>query len=165
MKLYIKQLAFNGSESFPIMDENGQTKYFAQGEFYSRGKKIRVFNLSGFEVCTVRQKPSCVNQKYVVSVGGMQLAEITREMLFLHPELDISGLDWEVIQQGGMHEYSINRSGRHIVTVHSKLMEYGPSVEADISPNANEIAVLGVVLAIDLLLYSAPNIGFLVVGG
>ena len=165
MKLYIKQLAFNGSESFPIMDESGQTKYFAQGEFYSRGKKIRVFNLSGFEVCTVQQKASCVNQKYSISVEGMHVAEINRDMLTLHPELEISGLDWEVLQQGGIHEYSINRSGKHIVTVHSRWMDYGPCVEADIAPDVNEIAVLGVVLTIDLLLYAAPNINFLVVGG
>ena len=46
MKLYLKQKVFSWGDSFTVYDENGNDKYYVEGEIFSFGKKLHIYDLS-----------------------------------------------------------------------------------------------------------------------
>jgi uncharacterized protein YxjI len=45
MKLYIKQKVFSWADRFTVKDENGADRYFVEGEMFSWGKKLHVYDM------------------------------------------------------------------------------------------------------------------------
>lgn len=50
MKLYIKQKAFSFREKFFVKDEYECDRYYIEGEVFTLGSKLHVYDLSGNEV-------------------------------------------------------------------------------------------------------------------
>ena len=50
MKLYIKEKVFSWTDRFTVRDEQGNDKYYVEGEFFSWGKKLHVYDLHDREV-------------------------------------------------------------------------------------------------------------------
>ncbi len=55
MKLYIKQKNFSWVDRFTIKDENGQDKYYVEGEMFSFGKKLHIFDMGNVERAFIQQ--------------------------------------------------------------------------------------------------------------
>ena len=47
MRLYIKQAVFSWRDRFAVRDEFGGDRYFAEGEFFSMGKQLHVYDSNG----------------------------------------------------------------------------------------------------------------------
>lgn len=155
MKLYIKQKVFSWADRFTVKDEDGQDRYFVEGELLSWGKKLHVYDAQGNEAAFIQQKVWSFLPRYFVFVGGEQLAEIVRELTLLKPRYSIGGLDWSVEGSFWEHDYVITRSEREVVTIHKEWMTWGDCYELDISDRRDELPALAVVLAIDCITASA----------
>lgn len=92
MKLYIKEKVFSWNERFTVKDENGWDKYYAEGELFSLGKKLRLLNIHGEEVALIQQQLFTLMPRYSVSVAGRQIAEIRKEFTFFFQRYVIDGL-------------------------------------------------------------------------
>ena len=49
MKLYIRQKVFSWTDRFTVRDGDGRDRYTVEGELFSWGKKLHVFDASGRE--------------------------------------------------------------------------------------------------------------------
>ena len=47
MSLYIKQHIFSWGDQFSVYDESGNEKYFVEGEVFSFGKKLHLYDMQG----------------------------------------------------------------------------------------------------------------------
>ena len=56
MKLYIKQKVFSWNDKFTVKTSYGEDKYAVEGELFSLGKKLHVYDMSGREVAFIQQK-------------------------------------------------------------------------------------------------------------
>ena len=126
MKLYIKEKVFSWSDTFYVKDAYGEDKYTVEGEFFSLGKKLHVYDRHGAEV-----------------------ARVKREFSFLRPRYTIENLGWDVEGSFWEHDYQITKQSRPIVTITKEWMTWGDSYELDIENPADEIVALAVVLTID----------------
>ena len=149
MKLYIKEKVFSWSDKFYVMDEDGNEKYIVEGEFFSLGKKLHVYDLQGAEVAFIKQELMTFLPRFTVYAGGGEIAQVKREFTFFRPRYTIEGLGWEVDGSFWEHDYQITRYGQPIVTITKEWMTWGDSYELDIANPADEIVALAVVLTID----------------
>lgn len=154
MKLYIKQKVFSWNDKFTVKDEHGRDKYRVEGELFSFGKKLHVYDMSDKEVAFIQQKLFSFMPRYYVFKGESQVAEIERKISFFTQKYYVGGLDWDVNGDFLAHDYEIVKNGRPIVTMHKEWMTWGDCYELDISPDADEIVSLAVVIAIDCVMAS-----------
>lgn len=166
-KLYMKQKIFSWKDRFTIKDQNDNDRYSVEGEFFSIGKKLHIYDMNGNEVAFVHQKVLTLLPRFFVFVNGTQVAEIVKEFTILKPRYRIEGLNWEV--QGDIfdHDYQITENGRVVVGIHKAWFSWGDSYELDIADTADsdrEVMALAVVLAIDCVMddnesasYSSTN--------
>ena len=146
--LYMRQKVFSWKDRFNIQGEDGSDRYWVEGEFFSVGKKLHVYDMTGVEVAFVRQKVMSFRPRFFVFVQGVQVAEIVREFA-LRPRYTIHGLGWEVRGDFWEHDYEILSQGRSVVRVHKAWMTWGDAYEIDIDRDEDTLPALAVVLAID----------------
>ena len=149
MKLYIKEKVFSWSDTFYVKDANGEDKYTVEGEFFSLGKKLHVYDRHGAEVAFIQQELFTFLPQFTVFVGGAEVARVKREFTFFRPRYTVEGLDWDVDGSFWEHDYQITRQGSPIVTIQKEWMTWGDSYMLDIANPADEIIALAVVLTID----------------
>ena len=149
MKLYIKEKVFSWTDTFSVKDAHGEDIYTVEGEFFSLGKKLHIYDRHGAEVAFIRQELFTFLPQFTVSVGGAEVARVKKEFSFLRPRYTVEGLDWEVEGSFWEHDYQISRNGTPIVTIAKEWMTWGDSYELDIQNPADELIALAVVLTID----------------
>ena len=149
MKLYIRQKVFSWKDKFTVKDFDGRDVYQVEGEFFSLGKKLHIYDMSGNEVAFIQQKVLSFLPRYYVYVGDNQVAEIVKKFTFLRPKYEVLGLNWHVEGDFFAHNYVITDGNSMVVEINKEWMTWGDCYELNISPNANEIIALATVLAID----------------
>ena len=157
MKLYIKEKVFSWNEKFFVKDAFGQDKYVVEGEFFSLGKKLHVFDMAGREVAFIKQELLTFLPQFSVHKDGDEIARVKKELSFFFPRYSIEGLGWEIEGSFWEHEYQITKNGRSIVTISKEWMTWGDSYELDIADPADEILALAVVLTIDCVREAQQN--------
>lgn len=158
MRLYIKQKVFSWVDRFSVMDENGQDRFFVEGEF-SIGKKLHVYDTTGHERAFIQQKLFSFLPRYFVFVNGVEIAEIVKEFTFLFPKYSIEGLGWEMTGDFFAHDYEIVQNGQSIVSIHKEWMTWGDCYVLDIADGRDEINALAMVLAIDCVMAAQAAAG------
>jgi uncharacterized protein YxjI len=149
MKLYIRQKVFSFKDKFTVKDQYGQDKYMVEGEFFSLGKKLHVYDMTGNEVAFIQQKVLSFLPRYFVFVGERQMAEIVKKFSLFTPKYEVAGLGWQVTGNFMAHDYEVSDNGRPVVIIHKEWMTWGDCYELDIVQGADEIIALATVLAID----------------
>jgi uncharacterized protein YxjI len=140
---------FSFKDKFTVKDEYGQDKYMVEGEIFSLGKKLHIYDMAGNEVAFIQQKVLSFLPRYFVFVGDKQIAEIVRKFTLITPKYEVLGLNWQVAGDFMAHDYEVTDNGRPVVLIHKEWMTWGDCYELDIAPYADEIAALATVLAID----------------
>lgn len=159
MKLYMKQKVFSFRDKFTIKDENGNDKYYVEGEILSLGKKLRVYDMHGNKLAFVREKLVTFMPKFTVEIHGREIAEIVKKITLFTPKYYVNGLGWDVDGDLFSHNYVIYDRGRIVVSIHKQWMAWGDTFELDVHDEKNEIAALAVVLAIDAVMNRNSNAG------
>lgn len=154
MKLYMKQKVFSLKDRFYIKDEQGNDRYYVEGEFFSIGRKLHLYDMNGNELAFIQQKVLTFLPRFFVYMNGKNVAEIVKEFTFLRPKYSINGLGWNVDGDIWSHDYSVLDNGRNVASVHKAWFSWGDSYEIDISNREEEVLTLAVVLAIDAVLYN-----------
>ena len=149
MKLYIKQKIFSWNDKFSVYDETGAERYYVEGELFSWGKKLHVYDRVRREAAFVRQELFTLLPKFIVSIGGQDIAEIVKEFTFFKPKYRIDGLGWEIDGDFWDHEYEIKKNGRTIVSLSKEWFTWGDSYRVEVYQEDLEAVVIALVIAID----------------
>ena len=157
MKLYVKQKAFSWRDRFYVKDEKGNDRFVVEGEIFTWGKKLHVYNASGTEVAFIRQKVWSWLPRYFVEVGGCVVCEIVKEFTFFRQSYRLEGLSWRLDGDFWAHEYSLKDKGRQIMRLSKKWFTWGDSYELDIANPQEELLCLCVALAVDCALASQQS--------
>ena len=155
MNLYIKQKFFSFKDKFTVKDEYGEDKYIVEGEFFSLGKKLHIYDMAGNEVAFIQQKLLSFLPRYCVFIGDSQIAEIVKQFSLFTPKYEVLGLNWQVAGNFTAHDYEITDNGNPVVLIHKAWGTWSDCYELNIAPGADEIVALATVLAIDCVISQA----------
>ena len=156
MKLYIKQKVFSWRDKFAVKDESQNDRWYAQGEIFTFGRKLRVFDAGGAEVAFIRQKVLSFLPRYYIEIGGKEY-EFVRELNLLRPKYTIRNLDWIIDGNFWEHNYNVTNSQGDVMKVSKAWFSWGDFYELDILNDSDELLCLCVVLAIDCITADAAG--------
>lgn len=152
MKLYMKQKVFSLRDKFWIKDESEKDKYYVEGQI-SFGKKLHIYDDQKREIALIQEKLAALFGKYEVSVGGTLVATVKGKPSLLKTKLNIEELGWLVEGTMTAHEFGVfDREGRELARVSKAWVSWGDSYEIDIADEKDEVLILAVVLAVDILI-------------
>ena len=152
MKLYIRQKVFSWRDRFSVMDQEGNDKYFVEGELFSMGKRLHVTDMTGTEVLTLRQKAWSFRPRYEVYQGDKHIGTVRAEFSPIKPRYAVDGLGWKAAGSFLGLDYAITAGSRQVAAIHKAFMSWGDSYELSIAEKEDELPALAVVLAIDCVL-------------
>ena len=66
MKFYIKQKVFSWADKFTIYDESGNEAYWVEGEVFSIGKKLDLFDMANNHKAHIHQKVLSFLPRYLL---------------------------------------------------------------------------------------------------
>ena len=150
MKLYIKQKVFSWRDKFAVKDEAQDDRWFAQGEIFTFGRKLHVYDARGVEVAFIRQKIWSFLSRYYIEIGGREY-EFVREFMILRPKYTIRNLDWVIDGNFWEHDYVVTDGNGDIMRMAKAWLSWGDFYELDIRHEHNELLCLCVALAIDCI--------------
>ena len=155
MKLYMKQKVFSWTDKFTVKDEEGQDRYFVEGEFFTFGKKLHVSDENHHEVAFIREKVWSLMPRFFVEVDGREVCQIVKRFTFFKQKYELEGTGWHVDGDFWAHEYMVYDGGQPIMRLSKHWFTWGDSYELDIVDPKNAVMCLSVVLAIDAALAAA----------
>jgi len=151
MKLYIKQKVFSWRERFAIKDAWQQDRWFAQGEIFTVGRQLHVFDHTGKEVAYIRQKVISFLPRYFIELDGKEY-EIVKELTLFRPRYTIRNHDWTIEGNFIAHEYKIRDRHGDVMTISKALISWGDFYEVNIFNDHDELLCLCTTLAIDCMM-------------
>ena len=157
MKLYIREKVFSWGDRFFVKDAWGEDRYEVQGEVFTLGKRLHIYDMAGREVALIRQKLLSWMPVYEVYVDGELRGSVRRAFTFLRPRYTVEELGWEIQGSFMAHDYEITRGAQRVATVQKEWMTWGDSYELDIADEGNALMVLAAVIVMDCVMEDAAN--------
>ena len=149
MKLLFKQRFFSWFDSYDIFNEYGETVYTVKGQL-SWGHCLKIFDASGFEVGTVKERVLALLPKFEIYIGERYCGCIRKEFTFFKPKFTIDFNGWNVDGDYFEWDYSITDSyGEHVAAVSKDLFRLADTYVIDVDHPRDSLCVLMLVLAID----------------
>lgn len=149
MKLLFKQRMFSWFDSYDIYSENGDTLYTVRGQL-SWGHCLKVFDSTGNEIGTVKERVFTFLPKFEVYMGDNYVGCISKEFSFFRPKFNIDFNGWHI--DGDFFEWDYNildPMGKNIASVSKQLWNWTDTYVIDVADPRDAIYALMLVLAID----------------
>ena len=147
-KYYINQ-KFSFRDRFTVKDENMDDVFFAEGQFFTFGKKIHMHTMDGDEVLYIKQNIWSFLSRYEFFVGDELISEMKQEFTFFKKKYNIITPNWQIIGDVWALNYEIREGNQVIATINKKWFSFMDAYEIDVFAEEYLELVLGVVIAID----------------
>jgi len=149
MKLLFKQRMFSWLDSYDIFNEAGETVYTVKGQI-AFGHCLKIFDASGNEIGTVKQKILTWLPKFEMYLGEQYIGCISKEFTLLKPKYNIDCNGWQIDGDWLEWEYTIlNGTGQCIATVSKQIWNWTDTYVIDVVDFKDALCALMLVLAID----------------
>lgn len=157
MKFYIKQKVFSWKDKFTIYNECGNEAYFVEGELFSIGKKLNLFDTNHNQLAHIHQKVLSFLPRYFIEIDGKDVAEVVKHFTLFTQKFSVTGYDWQVDGDFLAHEYRIYRDNYTVATISKEWFTFGDAYSINITDGVEPVSVLCVVLIIDAILAQVNN--------
>lgn len=151
MNLHFKEKQYNWGDTFYILDENNQRRYWVRSSILLWNKKWEICDLDKNVLAVIKNEPkSLLKQKYYVLMNEQKAAAITKEISLI-PKYTIEGPDWQM--HGAMlHEYEMLREGQEVLSFHREITPWGDRPVLKVASPADELLALAVVTTISYVM-------------
>lgn len=147
-RYYINQ-NFSFRDRFRITNENQEDVFFAEGEFLSFGKKIRLYTMDGEELLFVKEQIFKFLSQYDFYIGDQLVGEMKRELSFFKARYTMLQPDWTIQGDLWSHNYEIKAGNQMIAVIRKKVFSFMDAYEIEVYEEDFVEIVLGIVIAID----------------
>lgn len=149
MKLLFKQRVFSWFDSYDIYDEAGNPVYTVRGQL-AWGHCLKIFDASGREVGTVKEKVLTFLPKFELYLADQYLGCIQKEFTFFKPKYHIDCNGWSIEGDFFEWEYSIiGADGRQVAAISKEIFHWADTYVIDVKQPQDALCALMFVLAID----------------
>ncbi|MFI3326317.1 MAG: LURP-one-related family protein [Clostridia bacterium] len=159
MTLYIKQKIFSIGDKYDILDAYQNPVYTAEGEVFSFGNKVHLYNSHGEELFFIKQVLLTFMPKFEIYHGGNLFATLNKEFTFFYKKINVESSFGSFVIDGNFfdHDYTITCNGKLFGTVQKQWLTWGDVYALDINSNEHSEFFVALVLAIDCILEMEKN--------
>lgn len=147
--LYIKQKVFSLGEKFTVTDENQQPIYHINGSFLKIPKSFEIIDAHNQVVSTITKKVFSLLPKFFITVDGLEVATIHKDLTFFKARYRIEAEGIEVHGNWWDMDFEVTKDGQQLATIHKKWVSWGDSYELSIMDDRFEHLIVAIVVAID----------------
>ena len=149
MKLLFKQRFFSWFDSYDIFDTNGNTVFTVEGRL-SWGHLLKIFDVHGRELGTVKQRVLSFLPCFELYVGEEYLGCIKREFALFRPKYYVECKGWYVEGDFAEWDYNIlDYNDRCVATISKELFNWTDTYTIQVADPNDALYALMLVLAID----------------
>lgn len=148
MKLLFKQRFFSWFDSYDIYDENENTVFTVEGK-PAWGHKLEIYDKNGMNIATLKERIFTFLPKFEIYINGGYAGEIIKKFTLFKPSFEVNFNGWSVDGDFFEWDYTIYSPSGRVATVEKRLFNFTDTYEIDIENEADALAALMVVLAID----------------
>ncbi|MBR5245899.1 MAG: LURP-one-related family protein [Clostridia bacterium] len=152
MKFYMKQKALSFVDKFKIYDERENEAYWVEGELFSIGKKLDIFDKDNNHKAHIHQKVLSFLPRFFIKINGEDVAEVVKHITLFKQKFTVTGYDWDVEGDFLAHEYEIYHGDYTIATISKEWFTWGDAYSVDIADGVDPVPIISVVLIIDAIL-------------
>lgn len=159
MRYVVKQKIFSLTDSFSIKDENGNNVLMVQRQFLSFGKKLRIFDLSGNELCYIEQQVFRFMPEYNIYIGGQLVANVKKKFNLLKNDFVINSPGAQFYVEGNFfgHDFNIIQGGRIIARISKEYFTFGDTYGVEIDDDQDQLMGLALAIVIDMVCHDHHN--------
>lgn len=147
-KYYIKQ-KFSFRDRFTVKDEQMNDVFYAEGKFFSFGKKIRLHTMDGGEILYIEQKVWTFLSNYKFYIGDQMISEIKQEFAFFKKKYNIITPNWRIKGDVWSMNFDIYEGNELIAQINKKWFSFMDAYEIEVFQEDYLELILGVVIVID----------------
>lgn len=161
LELYIRQRVFSLGDKYDVYNEQQEPVYHVQGELFSWGAKIHLYDLSGRELYFIRRKLLAFLPEYAVFQGDTFCARIKKELSFLTPRLGVESSfgSFEITGNFLDMDYEIRKDGTPLGELHKKWLSWGDTYLLSIRDDKDAAFFTALAIAVDNCLHNDRNSG------
>ena len=147
--LQISSKIFSLGGEMWITDEAGNARYSVKGSFLKIPKSFTIFDAQENPVAKVTHQVISLLPKFFLEINGQPAATISKRFSLLKPKYDIEAAG--VTVEGNIWDmnFQILREGREIGRIDKQWLSVRDKYQIQVENPADELMVLGLVLAID----------------
>ena len=159
LNLYIKQKIFSLVDKYSVYNEFGEPVYNVQGELFSWGAKIHLYDLNGTELYYIKQKVLTFLPEYEIYKGESFCARVKKEFTFFNPRLNVQSSFGDFEIQGSFWEmdFDIQCNGQSLGEIHKEWLTWGDTYCLSIVDPGNAAFFTSLVIAIDNCLHNGSK--------
>lgn len=159
MKFVIKQRVFSLADSYTIKDEMENDRYNVQGTFFSLGKKLTIYDMSGNEAVYIEQKLFRFLPEFDIYIRGDYAAKVKKEFTLFSSRFDIESSMGQYTADGDFLglDFTIYKSGQPAAYVSKKFFAWSDTYGVDILEGEDEAFILALVIVIDEVVHDNRN--------
>ena len=149
MRLLFKQRMFSWFDSYDIYDENENTVYVVKGQL-AWGHCLKIFDASGWEVGTVKQKVLTLLPKFEIYKNNEYIGCLSKELSFFSPHYNIDYNGWHI--DGTLTEWNytiVDESYDTVAVIRKEIFNFTDTYVINVKDPENALDALMFVLAID----------------
>lgn len=149
MRLLFKQRLFSWFDSYDIYSEGGEVVYTVKGQL-SWGHCLKIYDSSGREVGTVKERVMTLLPKFEMYVGSSCVGYICKEFTLFKPRYNIDCNGWHIEGDFFEWDYGVFDSfGQTVAKISKQLFNWTDTYVIDIYNPQDALCALMLVLAID----------------
>ena len=161
MKLYLKQQPLSFQDRFSVRDESDREVLTVEGEIFTWGHKLHLYDQKDKEVAVIRQEVLSFRPRFAIEIGGREVGRTIQRFTLIGTQFDIDGLEWSAEGSFDAHEFTVSDKRRTIMEVRKAWFSWGDSYEMDIARPEDALAAVCVLLAIDMAVENQAGKGLL----
>lgn len=153
MRYMVRQKVFAIKDSFTIRDEFGNDIFLVQGQFFSVGNKLRIFDLAQHELCYIEQQVFRFMPEYDIYIAGRHVANIKKKFAFFKNDFTIESeySRYEVNGDIFAHEFYIFKDGYQVAAVSKKFFSLTDTYCVEVEDGQDQVSLLAVAIVIDMV--------------
>lgn len=154
---------FEWKETFYVYDNNREVKYVVKGDFVSLKRLLRVYDVNGKEIGTIREKliplrsPISFESNPVdfsIEINGKKMGKVKSRWALGKQKFEVDYNGWSIVGNITASKFQILNGKEEISQISYKLLNWGGYVATYPDP-LNEANILMLVLA--LIIANAPQ--------
>jgi uncharacterized protein YxjI len=156
MNLYIKQKVFTWRDKFYVYNENGEGIFKVEGELFSWGAKLHLYDAYDRELYFIKQKLMVFLPEYEIYQGENLIARVKKEFSFFKPRLNVTSHRGKYVIQGnflGM-DFQILYNNQLLGAIKKEWFTWGDTYCLYIANNEDAAFFTALVIAIDNCLHN-----------
>jgi uncharacterized protein YxjI len=149
MALCIRERVFSWGDHYDVYDEEGKVRYSVQGEVFSFGHKIHVYDANQVEVAFIKEKVWAFFKTFEIYIGGESKGFIKEKLSWFVPHYQVEFMDLDVKGDIFAWNYEFKQGEETVGLMQRKILSWANVYYLTATDPANELNFLVLSLAID----------------